>query len=84
MKNAAQFYSSSQIKLKPKKNNIAGLQFADLISHPARRYILASNGLATNLKTSSFEQKIVEILIRSKFRRKDGKIDGSGTILFPR
>ncbi len=81
---ASTFYSSSQIKLKPKKSNIAGLQFADLLSHPARRYILSQNGLAVNLKTSSFEQKIVEVLIQSKFRRKGSKIEGSGTVIFPK
>ena len=81
---AAKYYSSSHIKLKKKADNIAGLQFVDLISHPARRYILSKNDLATNLKTSSFEQRIVEILSAEKFRRKGGKIEGAGTVFYPK
>ncbi len=85
LQNAAEVFSSSQIKLKPKTSNIAGLQFADLLSHPARRYILAQNNLAANIKTSSYEQQIVNILVKSKFRRKkDGTIEGSGVVLFPK
>lgn len=84
LKNAADVFSSSQIKLKSKSSNVAGLQLADLLSHPARRYILSQNGLADNIKTSSYEQKIVEILVNSKFRRKEGIINGSGVVLYPR
>jgi len=84
LKNANNFFSSKEIKLKPKSANIAGLQFVDLLSHPARRYILSKNNLAPDIKSSSYEQKIVDIFIKSKFRRdKNGKIDGTGTILFP-
>lgn len=85
LQNADRFFSSSQIKLKPKKSNIAGLQFADLISHPARRYILSQNGLADNLKTSSFESDIVNILVEKKFRRnRAGRIEGFGTVIYPK
>ena len=84
LKNAPEVFSSSQIKLKPKSSNIAGLQFVDLISHPARRYILSQNGLADNIKTSSFEQRIVDVLVKSKFRRKNGSINGFGAILYPK
>lgn len=84
LKNAADVFSSSQIKLKPKSSNIAGLQFADLLSHPARRYILSQNGLADNIKTGSYEQQIVDILVKSKFRRKNGIINGAGVVLYPR
>ena len=61
LKDAEKYFSSSQIKLKPKKSNIAGLQFADLLSHSARRYILSQNGLAVNLDPNSFESKIVDL-----------------------
>ena len=85
LENASRCFSSSQIKLKPKKSNIAGLQFADLISHPARRYILSQNGLANDLKTSSFEAEIVNILIENKFRRRQAnQIEGYGTVLYPK
>lgn len=81
---APQYYSSKEIKLQKKKANIAGLQFVDLISHPARRYILSQNHLAHNLKPTSFEQTVVEILVREKFRRHQGMIDGYGAVLFPK
>ncbi|MBR5345800.1 MAG: DUF3800 domain-containing protein [Clostridia bacterium] len=85
LKNAGEVFSSSQIKLKPKVSNIAGLQFADLLSHPARRYILSQNGLSSDIKASSYEQKIVDILVASKFRRTEkGIIDGPGVVLYPR
>lgn len=82
LKNAPSFFSSHDIKLKPKKANIAGLQFADLISHAARRYILSQNGLADGIKKSSFEAEIVKILVASKFRRRNGQIDGNGAVYF--
>lgn len=61
LRDAEQYYSSKDIKLRKKKENIAGLQFVDLISHPARRYILSKHGLAHNLKQTSFEQQVVVI-----------------------
>ena len=84
LRDANRYFSSSQIKLKTKKENIPGLQFVDLISHPARRHILSSNGLAENIKKSSFEQDIVDVLCKSKFRRKGHNIDGVGAVLFPK
>ena len=84
LENAGEYFSSSQIKLKPKRDNVPGLQFVDLISHPARRYILSKNGLATDIKTSSFEAEIVNENNKNKFRRSpDGKIDGYGTVIYP-
>lgn len=56
----------------------------DLISHPARRYILSQNHLAHNLKPTSFEQTVVEILVKEKFRRHQGIIDGYGAVFFPK
>lgn len=80
---AETYYSSKEIKLRKKKDNIAGLQFVDLISYPARRYILSQNNLAVGLKQTSFEQKVVDILVDKKFRRHEGKIEGCGTVFFP-
>ncbi len=84
LENASRYLTSSQIKLKKKSDNIAGLQFVDLISHPARRFILAKNGLSVNTKKSSYEEQIVRILIDRKFRRKDGSIEGCGVVLYPK
>ena len=83
LQDATKYYSSGEIKLKPKSANIAGLQFVDLICHAARRYILTKYGLADNIKHSSYEQQIVEILVESKFRRLEDKIEGFGIRLFP-
>ena len=84
LRDADKFYSSKEIKMKPKKSNIAGLQFVDMISHPARRYILMSNGLGADFMSSSYEARIVDIL-QKKFRRdRHNKIEGAGTVLFPR
>ncbi len=84
LKNAEQFFSSKEIKMKKKKDNIAGLQFVDLVSHPARRFILSNYGLARDLQQTSFEQKVVEILVKQKFRRHNGSIIGAGAVLFPK
>jgi hypothetical protein len=78
------YFSSKEIKLSKKKDNIAGLQFVDLISHPARRYILSQNNLSHNVKKTSYEQRIVEVLVEGKFYRKDTTIDGYGTIFYPK
>ena len=78
------YFSSSKMKLSPKKANIAGLQFVDIISHAARRYILMQNDLGNDYKTSSFEQDIVNILVTTKFRRFGQDIEGYGTVLYPK
>lgn len=84
LNDVSQYYSSKEIKLRKKKDNIAGLQFVDLISHPARRYILSQNHLAHNLKPTSFEQTVVEVFINKKFRKYRGIIDGYEAVFFPK
>lgn len=84
LKNAKKYLSSKEIKLKRKTDNIAGLQFVDLLSHPSRRYILSQEELADNIKADSFEQRIVDILVRDKFCRRDNIIEGIGTKFFPK
>jgi len=83
LKNAPMYYSSKEIKLKKKAENIAGLQFVDLVSHAARRHILSTYHRADNFKKSSYEEQIVQILVDNKFRRNRGKIEGYGTVIFP-
>jgi len=54
-------FTSCQLKVKPKSNNIAGLQLADLIAHPSRNEILSEQGfLATKL--GRFAKLVIEIL----------------------
>lgn len=85
MDEAGRFFSSSEIKFQSKRANVAGLQFADLMSHPARRCILARHGLAGNISAASFEAKIADVLERSKFIRdkSTNEIDGVGATLLP-
>ena len=37
----SKYLTSQQLKVQPKRNNIAGLQVADLIAHPSYRAILS-------------------------------------------
>lgn len=74
--------TSSQLKVQPKSANIAGLQLADLIAHPAFTAMKArrlSRPLAAN-----FGGRIAEILELSKYRRSGaGRIDGYGRKWLP-
>lgn len=73
--------TSKQLKVKPKSNNIAGLQIADLLAHPSRRDILLENGLIER-KAEVFGDRIIELL-KSKYYQKNGKIAGYGKKLLP-
>jgi len=61
------------LNLRAKKNNIAGLQLADLVVSPIGRHILG--------KPDKEDWRIVE----EKFRRSpQGKIDGFGLVVLPK
>jgi len=66
--------TSKQLKVKPKANNISGLQIADIIAHPSRNEILKENNLF-NRELSTFSKKIIKILQR-KYYQQGGKIFG--------
>lgn len=66
--------TSRQLKVKPKANNIAGLQIADIIVHSSRDEILFENRLGRDM-LAPFTQKIVEIL-QKKYYQRDGKMFG--------
>lgn len=53
--------TSRQLKVKPKTNNIAGLQLADLLAHPSRNEILVENQYE-DVKLGPFARRVVEIL----------------------
>jgi hypothetical protein len=75
--------TSKQLKVKPKSNNIAGLQIADLIAHPSQRYALLQHK-KINDDREVFGDKIAEILVRSKYyRSKAGIIEGYGIKVLP-
>jgi hypothetical protein len=69
-------FTSMQLKVKPKTNNIAGLQLADIIAHPSRNEILKEQGIP-NISLAPFAQQIIEI-IKEKYYQRDGKIVGLG------
>jgi hypothetical protein len=69
--------TSKELKVKSKMNNIAGLQFADLIAHPGFRLVKAKHERQT--LPDNFGGKIAAVLEKSKYwRSPSGKIDGWG------
>jgi len=76
--------TSKQLKLKRKNENISGLQLADLLAHPLRRYVLIQANAATR-PTTIFENRIFPV-IEAKFNRHahSTRAEGYGWVLFPR
>jgi len=76
--------TSKELKIKPKRANIAGLQLADLIAHPSRREILLEKDLLSD-ERKVFGDQICRILRRDKYLRnqRTGQIWGYGKKLLP-
>ncbi|MBW8016474.1 MAG: DUF3800 domain-containing protein [Planctomycetes bacterium] len=66
--------TSSQLKVKNKANNIAGLQLSDLLAHPSRNEILHENNLLGK-EFPPFGKKVIEIL-RQKYYRRGERVFG--------
>ena len=66
--------TSKQLKVKPKSNNVSGLQIADLIAHPSRNEILKENGLLDR-PLAPFAEKII-IILHGKYYQHQGRIFG--------
>lgn len=66
--------TSKQLKVKPKANNISGLQLADLLAHPSRNEILHGHGLL-NGEIAPFAQSVIGIL-QGKYDQKKGQVFG--------
>ncbi len=74
--------TSRQLKVKTKRNNVAGLQLADLIAHPSFRGALARKEHRSS--PNIFGGKIEYILETSKYVRSyGGQIDGYGRKWLP-
>lgn len=74
--------TSRQLKVKPKSNNIAGLQLADLIAHPSYKSTLVRR--EQQPLPENFGGKISEILEREKYDRDaQGQLDGWGRKWLP-
>ena len=67
-----QFLTSKQLKVKPKANNITGLQLADIIAHPSRNEILKEN-TKMKMKIGPFANKVIQIL-QKKYYQQEGRI----------
>jgi hypothetical protein len=68
-----QVFTSKELKVKSKQNNIAGLQIADLVAHPSRSEILNEHGIPSEIP--KFACRIIKLL-QSKYDRADGKMYG--------
>lgn len=73
--------TSKNIKMRRKSQNIAGLQFADLIAHPCAMYVRSI--YADEPARENFGALLVEILVRDKFHRYRNKIEGAGIKWLP-
>ena len=67
-------FTSKQLKVKAKANNIAGLQLCDLVAHPSRYEILYENRLVER-PPAAFAQKVIGILSQ-KYDQRGGKMLG--------
>ncbi len=78
----ARYLTSKQLKVKPKSNNIAGLQLADIIAHPSFK---ATQARRSNRPLPvNFGGLIAQILEEKKYYRSlTGKIDGWGRKWLP-
>jgi hypothetical protein len=66
--------TSKQLKVKPKANNISGLQLADLIAHPSRNEILKEQGFLEK-EFGLFAQELIKIL-QKKYDQHEGRMFG--------
>jgi hypothetical protein len=76
------YLTSRQLKVKPKSNNIAGLQLADILAYPSYRATLARHN--NEKLPDNFGGLIAEILEESKYSRSPrGQIQGWGQKWLP-
>lgn len=75
-------FTSSQLKVKPKSANVAGLQLADLIAHPS--FIATKARRERRDLPDNFGGEVAQLLEASKYRRSfQGRIDGYGRKWLP-
>jgi hypothetical protein len=77
-----QLLTTSQLKVKNKCDNVAGLQICDLIAYPSRKEILSESEFI--MKIGSFSGKVINILQNKYLRnRRTGTIWGYGKKMLP-
>jgi len=76
-----QHLTSKEIKIKPKEKDVAGLQLADILAHPLKKYTLLRKGFITEPDDDYFWKKVVEA-VKPKLdcRATDGCVDGYGIV----
>lgn len=74
--------TSKELKVKPKLLNISGLQLADLIAHPSRRFMFRTYKIQEG-KSFVFGDKIIEIIQKKYYKGPDGNTEGYGIKLLP-
>ena len=76
--------TTRQLKINPKKDNVVGLQIADLLGHAAHYDNLQENSFIVEQK-SDYGREISKILREEKYRRSpyDGTIIGFGMKMLP-
>lgn len=81
--NPAEFYrtrlTSREVKLRPKSKNVAGLQLADLLAHPAKQRCLVRNGVP-NVSEGRFGQQVADAFWQKLRKRGDGETRGWGEV----
>ena len=73
--------TSKELKIKPKSANVSGLQLADLLAFPTRRFALKHYHVQSDSR-DTFNEKIMEV-ITPKFFRNGNNIEGYGIKLLP-
>ncbi len=74
-------FTSKQLKVKPKKANVSGLQIADLLAYPSRKYIFKYYDRIVD-ETQTFSDLIIEIL-KEKYYKRGNKVVGYGIKMLP-
>ena len=74
-------FSSVELKVKPKSANISGLQLADLVAFPSRKFVLAHFKRISDNRVT-FNDSINEIL-KNKYYRDGDRIEGYGFKFLP-
>ena len=74
--------TSRELKVKPKRYNIACLQLADLLAHPSRRETLLEQGKIQDSRADIFADRIVRVLA-GKYYQKAGRVTGYGKKTLP-
>lgn len=75
-------FTSHELKLSKKKDNIAGIQLADLLSFAARRYTLDHYKIQP-INGFTFNDLIIQVVLARKWRNYNGKVEGFGIKLLP-